>query len=195
MHQLFENTTPTGENAISTESGIGNRRTISIDSSSCDDYPEIYVTYTEPELPGGISGRKTITPQKRALGIQESPSPQDISTTTEYQPHYKLQKRSRATGMQTGILVLADSICRIADSLTKVNDTQVANKTPSRSKEDESPTRNTTGNPPLRNLVLGPLTPLDCAVALLTSMVEGGTLTKDKFLVRVNILSKNPDQL
>lgn len=66
MHQLFENTTATGENAISTESGIGKRRTMSIDSSSSDDDPDIYITDSEPDLPSGTSRRKTITPQKRA---------------------------------------------------------------------------------------------------------------------------------
>ena len=54
---------------------------------------------------------------------------------------------------------------------------------------------NSTGNPSLRNLVLGPLTPLDYVVALLTSMVKGGTLTEDEFFVGVDILSKNLDQL
>ena len=76
-----------------------------------------------------------------------------------------------------------------------MNDTQVVNKAPLRSNEDESPTVNGTGNPSHKNVVLGPLTPLDRAVALLTSMVEGGTLTEDEFFVGIDILSKNPDQL
>ncbi|PUU72977.1 hypothetical protein B9Z19DRAFT_1069349 [Tuber borchii] len=194
MHQLFENTTATGDKAVSTESGLSEHGTISIDSSSSDDDPDVDVIYAESKPPSGLMFSKTFTTQKRALGSQESPSLQSISTV-EYQPHYKRQRKTQGSGIQSGRLALADGICCIADSLTKGQEAPKADQPTQTTKEEGSQSLHHSGNSTQENQPLCILSPMDRAVGLLTRMVEAGILAEDEFFIGVDILSKNPDQL
>ncbi|PUU72839.1 hypothetical protein B9Z19DRAFT_1136573 [Tuber borchii] len=145
VHQLFENTTATGDKAVSAESGLNTHGTISIDSSNSDNDPDVDVIYAESKPPSGLMFSKTFTPQKRALGSQESSSPQSISTV-KYQPHYKRQRKAQGSGIQSGILALADGICRIADSLTKGQEAPKEDQPTQTTKEEESQLLHRPGN-------------------------------------------------
>ncbi|PUU72217.1 hypothetical protein B9Z19DRAFT_1138643 [Tuber borchii] len=173
MHQLFENTTAIGDKAVSTESGLSEHGTISIDSSSSDDDPDVDVIYAESKPPSGLMFSKTFTPQNQALSSQESPSPQSISSV-EYQPHYKRQRKAQGSGIQKAPK---------ADQPTQTT------------KEEGSQLLHRSGNSTQENQPLCILSPMDRAVGLLTRMVEAGTLAEDEFFVGVDILSKHPDQL